>query len=467
MPIAKGYSDAELKARDAAIVAQNTSKSGRVDKVSKPPIYTMDKLEIPAYVPTSPVPTASAGMLAGLETNADQFTKDLAEKRKATETDKGSSLQELINSLGETNGITTATDKAYSSTVDPLEAELSDINSQILSEQESTRRRVERLKENTGGLFGGALEQEIGRIEDESLSRQADMAVIQLSRQGKYDSAKKIADRAVAAQMERQSQKNEILKYIYEENKALFTIAEQREFETQQSDRERELGNKEYRLRAEYDQKIAQADPLYKLQMRKAQKELDLLGEPTAKEKAESANALKEAQASIPVMQDKINAVELLKTHFGKGERVGANIFTRGTKLPLIGDPNLLTLGGSGEDFAGGIHKLVGGLTIDNLQAAKARGATFGALSDAELMLLANSASAIADWEIKDGKGNGRGYWDIDESSFDREMDTIKTLTQRAIVQSGGSLIADDEEAILNELFNVSNTSPASFYNNP
>lgn len=194
--------------------------------------------------------------------------------------------------------------------------------------------------------------------------------------------------------------------------------------------------------KAQYDLQSAKLDNVLKqAQIDKVKKETSLLGEPTAAERKATADALKSAQASIPAMQDKITAVDTLVKHPGLAGAVGPNIFTR--LAPFS------SLTGSARDFAGGIHKLVGGLTLQNLIDAKARGATFGALSEGELSLLASSATAINDWEIKDAKGNGTGKWNIDEASFKREMDNIKTLTQRAIQQSGQSLITPEEQKVL------------------
>jgi len=190
-----------------------------------------------------------------------------------------------------------------------------------------------------------------------------------------------------------------------------------------------------------------------------------LLGEPTSAELKQSITDIKEAKASIPVMFDKIAAVDTLKGHFGIKERVGANIFTRGTALPLIGDPNINTIGGGGQDFAGGIHKLVAGLSIESLLDAKARGATFGALSDTELQVLANSATAINDWEIK-SFGKPTGYWNIDTASFNREMDNIKKLTARAIGLKQENLFTASEQELLNTVWEENGAfNPQGYFN--
>ncbi len=209
------------------------------------------------------------------------------------------------------------------------------------------------------------------------------------------------------------------------------------------------------------------------------QKATSLLGEPSDAEKKATESAIKEAKGSIPVMQDKITAVDVLKTSAGLNSRVGTSFLSRAPQgilgtvtkglvtggLGLLGDAKA-KVSGSGQDFAGGIHKLVGGLTLQSLIDAKSRGATFGALSEGELNILANSASALNDWEIKDSKGNGTGFWNIDEKSFKKELDNIKTLTQRALTLSQGQLLSPDEQSVLDSLYQPGALSPASYFSN-
>jgi len=221
----------------------------------------------------------------------------------------------------------------------------------------------------------------------------------------------------------------------------------------------------------EYSNLLSQAkeDPMTALdiavkqaQLVKLQKETSLLGEPTAAEKKATESAIKSAKASIPAMQDKITAVDVLKNSSALSERVGPNIFSR--KLTgVLGNlqVNPQDWGGAGQEFAGGVHKLVSGLTLDSLIQAKAQGATFGALSDSELNILANSASTINDWEIKKN-GVGTGVWNVSETAFKKELDNIKNLTNRAILLSQGTLINDEEQSLLDNLF--TNQDASSFY---
>jgi len=200
-------------------------------------------------------------------------------------------------------------------------------------------------------------------------------------------------------------------------------------------------------------------------QIKTIQRQRELLGEPTAAEKKKIEADIKNAEASIPIMQDKIDTVDALLDHAGLIVRVGPTFLARASRgflgtlgrialLPagLISAPSLLGgtvtgISGSGQEFAGGVHQLTSGLALQSLIDAKARGATFGALSDAELRILSSSATKLSDWEIKDN-GVGTGFWDIDEESFKRELRTIQDLTRRALVESEGKLFTPEEQAI-------------------
>lgn len=206
---------------------------------------------------------------------------------------------------------------------------------------------------------------------------------------------------------------------------------------------------------------------LTKVKIAQEQRQTSLLGQPTVTERKAIESAIKEAKASVPATQDKIDAITALESHSGMSSRVGTSIQSRtpqgtlgalGKALTIVGIPSLVgdtvsKLSGSGQEFAGGVHKLTSGLSIDNLIAAKARGATFGALSDAELRILSSAASAINDWEEKDDKGVGQGVWNIDEKSFKKELKTIQDLSRRALQQSQGTLYSKEEQEVLNKVF--------------
>lgn len=401
---------------------------------------------VTAMTVTPPEPTTgSIGMLGSIMEGTDQFTQNLEQQRTSAEANKKTALDAYIDSLG-TPGKEEMTADLYAQNdgVDEIQTELNNINDQLRKEARGLDLRLRELDKNAQGLWGGALEQAKQKATDESLQRQADLSIIQMGIQGRYDSAKAIADRAVTVLTERNRARQEALRTIYEDNKEAFTMAEQREFETKQRERDRALQNEEYRLRAQFDETLRRSDPLYQLQIERARKEIALLGEETPTERAkrekEEVAALKGAQTSIPIMQDKVTLVDALKTHPGMRGSVGAYALARFTPFDIDKADK--------REFIGSVQKLLGGLTLDNLIQAKARGATFGALSDAELNILSSSASAINTWAKKDKNGNVTGY-EIGEAEFVRELENIKQLTQRALTLSGQNLISNDEDALL------------------
>lgn len=219
------------------------------------------------FTPPKPA-TEAAGASAAIASNTDAFTADLAERAKQRETADQDAFSQYLNSVLSSPGETELQDKAYRSTVDPAEAELKDINQQILAEQQALQRRQEALDKNANGMLASGLAIEKERIQTDSIRKQADLSVIQLAKQGKYDSAKQIADRAVAAQFERQKTINDAMRLNYERNKDLFTQAEQRLFETKQGDRERKLEMEAFKEKSRYDQMLKQSDPMYELDLR-------------------------------------------------------------------------------------------------------------------------------------------------------------------------------------------------------
>lgn len=202
-------------------------------------------LNIPPVKPTTGAEGMSAGIEAGVKSNQDQYTKNLEEQSKVKEQTMKSSSMDYVSALLGQQGETEQKTNAYADTVDPVQKELVDINNQINAEIQANRRKIQALEKNPNGLFGGALQDEVDRVNNESLAKQADLSVIQMAIQGRYDSAKEIADRAVAVRLEKQKNEMEARKVVYDENKALFTTAEQRAFDAAQSDRERQLAKEE------------------------------------------------------------------------------------------------------------------------------------------------------------------------------------------------------------------------------
>lgn len=346
----------------------------------------------------------------------------LAKNTGTAKKEESQSFNDLLASLN-APGSAELTNQAYGSNngVDQLQLELNDINSQILSEQEGLRRQIEEIENNAEGRTVSGVRGTIDQARRTSLRTQADLAVIQLSKQGRYDSAKAIADRAVTAILERQKNQQQLRELAYERSRDAFTKAEQREFETRQKERDRQLENEEYRLRLAFDAKIKQSDPLYQANLAQARMNLQ--------QSYNDALPKRSTPQQMARMESTILDIKNLTNSTALEGAVGT------TPLGRLAPYQAFT--GEKSNFIAGVQKLTQQLTIEALQNAKQNGATFGALSEGELELLKQSASKINSWAIKDKSDNIVGY-KTNAASFKKELDNINYYQKLDYLIKGG-----------------------------
>jgi hypothetical protein len=87
---------------------------------------------------------------------------------------------------------------------------------------------------------------------------------------------------------------------------------------------------------------------------------------------------------------------------------------------------------GQKADFINSVEQLVSDLSLESLIQAKSRGATFGALSDSEMKVLASAATTIGNMRIYDKSGNVKGYRST-EGRFKEELEKISKTFLRGI----------------------------------
>jgi len=314
------------KILDGALAGQNAGKNDNAigSTNSYSPAIPVGSFSAPAELPLNikqPAPTTgSAGLAGAISAGTDQFTQNLAEQANAAKDPAQKGLSDLIQNMLNSEGATALTANEYANTgVDSSKSELKAINNRILAEQRAADNEIRLAKENPLGLSTEGVNRQIQDIQDKSVQRQADLAILQMAKQGQYDSAKEIADRAVAAKLERQKTINEALQLNYQELKDTFTKAEQRQFEVAQKDRERSLEMVAYKEKARYDQIIKQSDPLYRAQLSKASLELDALKNPSSvvgisKETADRMDKLPLTEkTALADANDTINQIDRLQ----------------------------------------------------------------------------------------------------------------------------------------------------------
>lgn len=220
---------------------------------------TLASTEQPMNVKAPTPATEMTGLGASLTELATNSLKEYEASKKTQDqaTQVQNTKQSLYDRLFNAKGESQLQDVAYKDAgVDTAKKELNDINQQILQEEVGNRKRIEALQKNPQGLFGGALTQEINRIDRESVSKRADLAVISLAKQGNYDLAKSTADRQVAGMLEQEKNQLEADKFNYLENKDIFTKSEQRDYEAYISEKESKLKTQESDLKTISDLSI-------------------------------------------------------------------------------------------------------------------------------------------------------------------------------------------------------------------
>ena len=248
-------------------------------------VITSDNLApaTPMTVPQGTTQTNTPALLGTIEGQAKTYAETVvpADKLAAEEKAKTESYQALVDKITGTKGETGLTDEAYSEKggVDDKKALYNKSNNDITAEQTALRRRVEAIEKNPRGATAQGVAQEVRAAEKESLAIQADLAVIAAYARDDYFGAKEIAARKVAAQLEDDAQQIKLLGLAYEENKEMFTKSEQRQFESQQTERLRLLEKEGTELKAVNDlalnalQNGAPVDVVRQMQRAKTQEE--------------------------------------------------------------------------------------------------------------------------------------------------------------------------------------------------
>ena len=126
------------------------------------------------------------------------------------------------------------------------------------------------------------------------------------------------------------------------------------------------------------------------------------------------------------VAKEKSQLALSLQTHKGLNSSVGPIPGTRTAIFDKFGNK---------QAFIAGVEQLVSGLSLEALIEAKSRGATFGALSEREMQILASSATKIGTWKRTDKQGNVK-FYNASEKAFKDELNNINKIISRSIKSS-------------------------------
>lgn len=185
-------------------------------------VITSDKL-----VPTKPLnlPDAKPATFGGVDGAID----GLVQQQKVV--DETPAQNEYLKALKESGYISSSVDR---SAQDAAKKQSDLYTSQIEQEQLSNRRQIERLQKNMEGALASGISIESERLTRDSLSKQADLAILQTAANRNYDTAASIADRQVAMKMEQSRANLEALKMLDQREYGEITARKEREFKKQE-----------------------------------------------------------------------------------------------------------------------------------------------------------------------------------------------------------------------------------------
>lgn len=176
-------------------------------------------------VPSSGLESAITGSVNAYKTQGEQERAMREESQKTAKNDLNSSINEIMGLNTEIANVDNTIDRTAE---DTARKEADRFTSEIEAEQLAVRRKIEALQKNPQGMTMGAIADESNRLERDSLSKQADLAILQNSALRNYTTAKDIADREVQNKLEPLKVKLENLKFFYAEHKEQFNKEDDR-----------------------------------------------------------------------------------------------------------------------------------------------------------------------------------------------------------------------------------------------
>lgn len=427
-------------------------------------------------VPPTIPPTASAGFgefLTSLnntvKSNAQKVEEQKMKQQEAELAQGRTDIGTLMTQIGEAPLIREKTFVAEGG--DIAKKEVDRLTSEIEAEQLANRRQIESLQKS--GMTAEAAQGEAQRLTRESLSKQADLAILQNAALRKYDTASSIADRKLQMELEPMKARLDALKFFYGENKDLLTKSQDRAFQIKMKEEERAYNeysdNKKniYSLAMKMAENNAPSSAIQSVLQAKTPTEALNLGKSyltnTTEQEIKKLQKMKleqELGITAPGVQnpknkaimdatlEKINLINEIKNNPAISTTVGPSRTAR--QGYFVGVPFVGGIGSTPEAFfnrvSGDKQALIGSVSqltdkqfLEAVLSLKSQGGTLGQLTEREGQKLQSAATKIANWEIKDKDGNVKGY-NIDEESFNKELDILMNSATKIYEAAGGIL---------------------------
>jgi hypothetical protein len=230
------YQGVDITAGTDAEVAAQVKTIDATKQGAPADVITSDTMtnEKPLTIPKTDTPTAGTGLSGFMESFiANQRKQIETQQAQQFELEKQQQSQKssLADTMNELIGLPQEQLRMEQKAgIDAKSQKVTDYTNQLEAEQHALRRQVERIEKNKEGMFGGAVQQEVNRVERESLSKQADIALLQSAANRDLTTAQSIIDRKIALKTEPLKLKLQFDQFFYEENRDLLSKSEERTF---------------------------------------------------------------------------------------------------------------------------------------------------------------------------------------------------------------------------------------------
>lgn len=343
-------------------------------------------------------------------------------------------------------------------------ARATQLENEILARSQAYEKQIREAMKNPEGKLRSGVAVDVNALQMRSAQELADLSIAYKVAQDDYQGAWEIAQAKIDAEFEPLQQRLETMKTYYQ--LAQNDMTESEKFQAEQKIREQEKTleferNKQLadykaqidRENAAYTKQLEQSDPLYQAQLAKARQQTATLAPTDVIEQngrkllvnTQTGEVIKDFGAGVgdtgemktSIAKDFVSTIDALKSDSGMSRAVGAYGISRFT--PFTPDQSAVN------NFIASIEQMTTTLTLNNLIDAKARGATFGALTIPELNMLARSATKINSWaRNKDGgKVNPETdlvhHYEVSENEMKKELDKISNFGKLDYIIKGGN----------------------------
>lgn len=369
-----------------------------------------------------------------------------AEQKKSDRNALGNTMREILQLQVE------RPEAEKSAGIPQMTMDVNNANQRFLQSQFAETNELRAL-ETKQGMSPEGKQQAQQAIQRRYAFENADNALsLSLARQD-LSTAQSILDKKYELELEPLQQVLEYQKFFYSENADELSKAEDREFQLMLTESERRYETQKNELKQigdlalssgangapsavvtqisnakTYQEAIKLASPYMRDELETKIKEQQLRNLQAVGREGADGDTTVATPLELSQAEQSINTVSTLGSHPGFNNAVGPGF----KLLSRVGTP----FTGSKADFIAEVEQLTSNLTLESLIQAKARGATFGALSDREMVILSSSATKIGSWrKIKDEKVVG---YVANEKDFKRELDIINNFAKLDFVLKGG-----------------------------